>query len=179
MSVQNNNSVELPARLAVRKAALVEMDILNSLQLVREMQEPLQFVMFIDDFYAIASEATQQCGGEIIKYIGDSSLSIFEEDQCEAAIESIYKTQAAFPALCEKFGVKPTGIRATVHTGEVVYGEFGPEGQKDVIGKLANELFQTRGRGITITEQVYRKLPNDKRGPWKKTGGQVVYVLKS
>lgn len=32
--------------------------------------------------------------------------------------------------------------------------------------------------GITISEQVYRKLSSDKRTSWRKQGGNVFYVLK-
>mgnify|MGYP006129886685 CR=1 len=43
------------------------------------------------------------------------------------------------------------------------------------MGKAMGTLIQLGGPGITITEQVYRKLPSDARGPWTKRTGHVVY----
>ena len=168
----------LPPRLTRKSAALVELDILNSLKIARQMDSSEQFALFIDAFYTLCSAKTQQYGGEIIKYIGDSTLAMFEATDCVAALGSVHDIRDCFPEFCREFGVEGHELRATVHTGDVIFGSFGPEGQKDVIGKTPNELFQTRGYGITITEQVYRKLPSDKRSTWKKKGGQVVYVME-
>tara|TARA_B100000676_G_scaffold299991_1_gene345064 strand:- start:137 stop:247 length:111 start_codon:yes stop_codon:yes gene_type:complete len=33
------------------------------------------------------------------------------------------------------------------------------------------------GPGITVSEQVYRKLPSGARSPWKKRGGKVSYHM--
>jgi class 3 adenylate cyclase len=178
MSIQSTGSSELPSRLTHRTAALVEIDIRQCTQIFKEINDADRFVLFIDGFYSLCSGVTVNCGGEIVKYMGDSCLAIFDETDCIAAVDSVLKVRAAFPDYCRKFGVTPTDIRATVHTGEVVYGTFGPEGMRDVIGKTASELFQMIGSGITITEQVYRKLPSANRGPWKKHGGQVTYILK-
>lgn len=43
---------------------------------------------------------------------------------------------------------------------------------------MASELFTIDRRGIVVSEQVYRKLPSDRRSDWKKAGDQVSYVLK-
>lgn len=170
------NQQSLPSRLTQRQAALVEMDITNCLGIAETINSETSFVLFLDAFYQLATQQVTAHGGEVVKYLGDSCLAIFDESACTDAINSIVATREQFPELCERFGVKPTGIRATVHTGSVIVGEFGPNAQRDVLGKRANELFQTRSRGITITEAVYRKLPSDQRGPWKKRGGQVVYI---
>jgi adenylate cyclase len=175
MSIQTQT---LPDRLQKRKAALAELDIQNCLQIAKELDDSTRFVLFLDAFYDICSAKTREHGGEVVKYMGDACLSIFDEEDCVAAIDCILAVRDAFPALCDRFDVRHTGVRGSVHTGEIIYGEFGPEGQKDVLGKTSNELFTIDRRGITISEQVYRKLPSDRRSAWKKTTGQVVYIMK-
>lgn len=172
------STTSLPDRLKVTKAALLEMDILNTVQIAQSCESNAAFALFLDASYELYSEQVNAHDGEVIKYLGDSCLAMFDEADCVKAIDCVTATRDAFPAICDRFGIKSTGIRATVHTGEVIYGKFGPEGQTDILGRSANELFTTRGRGITITEPVYRKLPSDRRGEWKKHGGQVVYTLK-
>lgn len=174
----SSQPITLPDHLTERKAALAELDIQNSLQIARDIDDSVKFAVFLDRFYTLCSETIGTYNGEVIKYLGDSCLCMFDEDACIDAIDTLLDVRGAFPSLCEEFGIRHTGVRGSVHTGTIVYGEFGPEKQKDVLGKMSNELFTIDRRGVTITEQVYRKLPNDRRSEWKKTGGQVVYVLK-
>ena len=176
MSIQTNDS--LPSRLSQRNVALVELDIYRCTEIFKEIADTPKIALFLDGFYGLCSTAVINHGGEVIKYLGDAVLAAFDEDECVAAIDCILAVRETFTVYCKEHGVKPTDIKGTVHTGEVIIGAFGPEGNKDVLGKTANELFTIIGPGLTITEQVYRKLPSDRRGPWKKHSGRVTYVLK-
>ncbi len=174
MSIQES----LPPRLSQKHVALIEIDIHRCTDIAREIIDSSRFALFLDGFYTLCSGVITNNGGEVIKYMGDAVLATFNEDEVVTAIDSIITVRSAFPDFCADLGVTPTDIKGTVHTGEVIIGEFGPEGRKDVLGKTTNELFQMIGPGITITEQVYRKLPSDRRSPWKKHGGRVSYRLK-
>jgi adenylate cyclase len=171
-------SCELPSRLSKINAILVHTDISRFLQIASEIDDSAGTINFLDGYYTLCSRHFNSHGGEVIKYMGDGCLAMFKDSNCEAALEAICAIRDAFPTYCTECGIAPTDIRGGLHAGDVITGEFGPEGYKDVLGRTSNVLFQLSGPGITITEQVYRKLPSDKRSPWKKEGGHVVYVMK-
>lgn len=175
MSIQSES---LPPRLSQKHLALIELDIHRCTDIIQEIGDSARLAMFLDGFYTLCSKTVTSHGGEVIKYMGDAVLAAFSADEVVAAIDCVLAVRSAFGGYCADQGVTPTDIKGTVHIGEVIIGEFGPEGRKDVLGKTANELFQIIGPGITITEQVYRKLPSDRRGPWRKHGGRVTYRLK-
>ena len=108
--------------------------------------------------------------------MGDSCLAMYAETECVAAIESMQSLRSEFPDYCRKQGVKPTDIKASVHLGEVIIGDFGAQSSNDMLGKAVNTVFKIMtSPGLTISEQVYRKLPSDLRSPWKKQSASVVY----
>ncbi len=171
-------SRELPSHLSVKNAVLVHIDVLNATQIIAKIDDLVGTVCFLDGYYSLCSKHITAHGGEVIKYIGDGCLAMFDEAEIIEAIDAVCAIRSEFAEFCDSVAVTPTDVRVAVHTGEIIVGGFGPEGYKDILGKTINILFSMRGRGITITEQVYRKLPSDKRSPWKKQGGHVVYVMK-
>jgi len=176
--MSTNSSAALPAHITSRRATLVLVDIQRTLSIAKEMADENRFVLFLDEFYSQCSTAVNQRHGEVVKYIGDACLALFDEQDCEHGIEVILALREAFPGLCARHNITPTGLRGNVHIGEVITGEFGPEGFRDVLGKAVNTLFTMQGDGITVSEQVYRKLPSDKRSHWRKHAAMVTYRLK-
>jgi len=171
-------SRELPSHLSIKNAVLINIDVLNATQIIAQMDDLVGTVHFLDGYYSLCSKHITAHGGEVIKYIGDACLAMFDETAIIDAIDAVCAIRNEFAEYCNSVAVAPTDLRVSLHTGEVIVGGFGPEGYKDILGKTVNILFSMTGRGITITEQVYRKLPSDKRSPWKKQGGHVVYVMK-
>ncbi len=171
-------SHELPSRLSERNVILAHLDIRGFLHIIEQLENQIAVTNFLDGFYEICSTQTGAHGGEVIKYMGDSCLSLFADTDAENAIAAVAKIREAFSQFCIDSQVTPTDIRGGLHIGDVIVGQFGPEGFKDVIGKTVNTLFLMSGNGITISEQLYRKLPSDKRSPWRKQSGHVVYVMK-
>ena len=171
-------SRELPSHLTKTDAILVNADISRFLDIAAEIDDRVAAINFLDGFYHLCSKHINRCGGEVIKYMGDEALAMFDDNACESAVDAVSAIRTEFPGYCQACEVTPTDIRASMHAGTVIVGNFGPEGYKDVLGRTSNVLFQLSGPGITITEQVYRKLPSNKRSPWKKQGGHVVYEMK-
>ena len=67
-----------------------------------------------------------------------------------------------------------------MHLGPVVAGEIGGGTSRwyDIIGRTVNQTFLLgRGRGIRISERVYRRLPSSERSPWEKVKAPAYYVL--
>jgi class 3 adenylate cyclase len=72
------------------------------------------------------------------------------------------------------------GVGANVHLSTVAEGELGADGDRryDVIGAGVNHLFRMGGgAGIRISEPVYRQLPNERRGAWRKQKPPSTYTL--
>ncbi len=176
--MSNLSSAQLPAHLSLKSATFALTDIVSTLSILKECGDEVAGVMFLDGYYELCSKHVSAHGGEMIKYEGDASLSMFPESEIESAIAALVAIRDEFPEYCRSMGVTPTDIKGAVHTGEAVTGHFGPEKVRDVLGKTINVLFSLESRGITLSEQVYRKLPSDKRGPFKKHGGHVTYVMK-
>jgi hypothetical protein len=66
---------------------------------------------------------------------------------------------------------------ANVHLSVVAEGEFGPDKRYDVMGTGVMHTFRMgSGEGIRISEPVYRKLPNDRRGSWSKHQPPATYT---
>ena len=177
MSTHSGSAAQLPERLSARTATLVAVDITNCRHLLAQLEDGNDRVLFLDYFYTLATTHIEAQGGEVLKHMGDSVLALFDEDQCLAAIQALGTMREAFPAVCERRGLTPTYLRSSVHVGDVVVGGFGPNGLRDALGQASGVLFNMEGPGITVSEQVYRKLPSSARGPWKKRGSKVSYYL--
>lgn len=169
---------ELPSRLSIKNAVLVNIDVMRFTHITEQIDDQTRIVVFLDGYYSLCSRQVTAHGGEIIKYMGDSCVALFDDTASNAAIEAVRAIRDEFADYCRNQSVTPTELRVAIHTGEVIVGGYGPEEYKDVLGRTANILFSMNGPGITITEQVYRSLPSDKRSPWRKQGGHVVYVMK-
>ncbi len=75
----------------------------------------------------------------------------------------------------------PVRFGVNVPMGSAVNAEFGegPSRRRDVVGRAVNQVFLLgRGRGIRLSEPVYRKLPSGERSPWIKNKPPAVYVLE-
>lgn len=176
--MSTSTQAALPPRVTETRATLMLTDILRVLSLVREIGSETGFVGFIEDYYAYCSRHVSDHGGEVIKYSGDACLAQFDEAAIEQAIACLVAIRDGFAEFCSAHGVTATDIKGVIHVGSVMTGHFGPEGYRDVMGKTVSTLFSMEAPGITISEQAYRKLPSDLRSPWRKHGGQVVYVMK-
>lgn len=174
---RQSKGAKLPPHLSRKQAVICTADIARATTLFREIGDSTEVVLFLDGFYHLCSQHVTSAGGEVIKYMGDECLALFEGDAAVAAIDALRALREAFPGFCEERGVPPTDLKGTAHLGEVVVGTFGPEGYRDFLGKAVNNLFLMSGPGITISQQLYRKLPSDRRSPWHKRGGDVVYHL--
>ncbi len=175
----SDNSFDLPARLSKTNLIAVSIDICRMLSIINAINDEKKIAVFLDGFYTLCNEHIEPADGEVVKYMGDSCLAVFPADKSVDAIDAVSNLRSAFPTYCESMEVKPTDLQAGVHLGESIIGEFGPLRQRDVLGQSSSIAIQLMsGTGITISEQVYRKLPSTKRSAWKKRGGHVSYFMQ-
>ena len=134
---------------------------------------------FLDRFYTMCGVVIEDAGGTIIKFMGDALLAVFDANAAAAAasaavtLESLVDHLAVEHELELRFG-------ANLHFGKVILSELGRGSTRrlDVIGQAVNRCFLLgRGRGIRISEPVYRKLPSGDRTPWEKHKPPAVYAL--
>jgi class 3 adenylate cyclase len=173
------NSIQtLPERLTLTTLIAVHVDICRAVTLFRQIDDGIKTVMFLDGFYSLCHDHLEPFEGEIIKYMGDSCLAVFPEYAALAAIEAVSSLRNAFPAYCRSHQVTPTDLRAGIHIDECIIGEFGKNAQRDVLGRGSSLAIHMAEPGITLSEQVYRKLPSANRSPFRKHGGQIRYHLQ-
>lgn len=179
MSSQTNASPKhsMPPGLTRKEATVVMVDIVRMTSVIERLADEATVIAFLDGFYSLCSRHIENGGGEIIKYMGDSCMAIYAASDCVVAISDVQAIRQEFADYSLTFGLQNGDIRSAIHVGEVVTGKFGPQGIRDVLGKAPAVLLSMNGSGIRITEQVYRKLPSSKRGPWRKKGGHVTYLL--
>ncbi|ETX05957.1 adenylate/guanylate cyclase domain-containing protein [Candidatus Entotheonella palauensis] len=177
MTSPSYESVQDPAsRFSEHKAVILLVDISGTMKIMTAMA-PLDFAVFLDDFYQLCARQVAHVGGEVVTYSGDAALAIFDADAAVAAVDAVNAIRADFQAICTAHGVQ-ADIGANIHLGDVVDGVFGPTAVRDITGSAVYHTFRMGGGpGLRISEPVYRKLPSAARNPWKKQKAQVTYVL--
>jgi class 3 adenylate cyclase len=140
--------------------------------------DALAVAAFLDDWYQQCAATIRHHGGRIVKYIGDGCLATFPDDRCVDAIDTATELQRAIDGVKSKHRLK-VEVGANLHLAVVAEGDFGPDDdlRYDVLGSGVNHLFlMGGGAGIRVSEPVYRQLPNERRGDWKKNRPPATYT---
>lgn len=172
------NDASASARFALATRTLAHFDLLNFVDAVRGLG-PLEVAEALDELYHLCHDAFAAEGGRVIKHLGDAVLGVFpDESDVAAAVRAFHRIEAALDdhVLARRAGGR-TGLRGSIHVGEVAEGSFGPEGAADVIGAEVNTLFMIAGpRRLVLSERAYRRLPNEARGAFHKRPSPTVYL---
>jgi adenylate cyclase len=137
--------------------------------------EALGVAAFLDGWYRAIEPILDRHGGRLVKCMGDSFLATFPPDGCaaavDAALELLQLDLRATTGLAVEVGVK-------IHLGAVAEGEVGADRRYDIFGSAVNHLFRMGGAGLVlINEPVYRRLPDERRGPWRQGHQPATYSL--
>ncbi len=138
-----------------------------------------ELAQLVDRFYCLAAEAVESAGGEVVKYVGDGCLAIFDEADAVAAVACARGLAGPVATLGRDFSID-LDVGANIHLSVVVEGEFGRGASRshDIIGPGVIHTFRMgAGPGVRISEPVYRKQPNDQRSKWKKRQPPATYTL--
>ena len=124
------------------------------------------FLDVLNDYYEITAGAVINCGGEVLRYIGDASLAIFpferyekEHEACQAALDSALDSVARRERINAKrigHGEPPIEFGIGLHCGKVMYGNIGtPERiEFTVIGMAANEAARIEAKCKELSESI-------------------------
>jgi adenylate cyclase len=116
---------------------------------IAEEQPPADIIQFLNDYADCLVSAIHANGGQVMKFIGDGLLAIFDIDRradaCRRAIEAADLALKRVAQLNEKRsakGLPTTRFDLALHIGEVYYGNIGSADRLDftVVGPAVNEL---------------------------------------
>ncbi|MBE9553996.1 MAG: adenylate/guanylate cyclase domain-containing protein [Proteobacteria bacterium] len=158
-------------------------DLRGSTPLAEGLSGP-DFLALLNDYFECTAGAVLDHGGEVLRYIGDAVLAIFQVDgpsgDARAARMALAAAQDAQTRLVrlnrsrEGRGEDPIDFGLALHVGEVMFGNVGVPERIDftVIGPAVNEvarlegLTKTLGRRIVVSNAFSRLLPVD----WEALG---------
>ena len=101
-------------------------------------------------------------GGEVLKFMGDGILAVFDGTDGDACARALDAAQAASAAIArlnlerEAAGLPVTGFTLALHEGEVLSGNVGSQERLDftVVGPAVNELARIQAMSRSLDQPV-------------------------
>jgi adenylate cyclase len=117
---------------------------------IAERNSPTQVVELLDSYFECVANAIRDCGGEILKFIGDGVLAVFDFADSDPASACRQAVEAAVGALqaVERWNARrvegddPLKMGVALHAGSILHGNIGSRERLDftVIGASVNEV---------------------------------------
>lgn len=134
----------------------------------------------LDAVYALVARDVEAAGGNVVKFIGDAALVVFPEKAVDAGVRALLELK---PSLDRFMSDRNWDCRlhVRIHFGEVIAGQFGPEGDKrfDVVGRNVNAAAMLKPNGITLSADAFRKLSPALRKRFKEHATAPTYTLST
>ena len=117
----------------------------------------------LNDYFALAVEVVEDHGGNVLKFMGDGMLAIFDLSAIPEArlkaIEAACALRAAFATLNAtraEEGLPVTGFTLGLHAGDVLYGNIGGKKRLDftVIGPAVNTTARILGMTGPVGQDI-------------------------
>ncbi len=146
---------------------------------ITDKAPPEEIIPLLNDYAEAAISSITECGGDVLKLIGDGILAIFTtEDRAEAcrgalkAEAKMRKRLAILNARRADEGRPVTDVYLGLHIGDVLYGNIGSETRLDftVVGPAVNEvnriasLCRSVDRTLLMSADLVNAAPPEKRG---------------
>jgi adenylate cyclase len=166
------------AALTERRRVMLMADLAGFTRAIAPLSA-FELAQLVDRFYRVAAEAVESAGGEVVKFVGDGCLALFDETDAVAAVACARGLIEPIRALGRDYSID-LDVGANIHLSVVVEGDYGcgPSRAHDIVGAGVIHTFRMgAGPGIRVSEPVYRKLPNDQRGVWTKRQPPATYTL--
>ena len=120
-----------------------------------------EVIAHLNDYFEVVTTQVHKHGGEVLKFIGDGMLAVFNVDEssrgtaCCQAVHAAIGAVRAIAALNRKRPV-PLKLAIGLHLGDVVYGNIGAADRLDftVIGRAVNEAARIEGLCRSLGKQV-------------------------
>lgn len=134
-----------------------------------------ELIEMLNGYFGLAVETIQAHGGNILKFMGDGMLTMFNlgsiEEDAHAALSAANELCGkvrGFNTAREAEGLPTAGFTLALHAGDILYGNIGSESRLDftVIGQAVNQtariagMHRSVGQNIIMSEDV-RKAASD------------------
>ena len=151
-------------------AVICYFDLKGFTSLAEQIPGPALIEM-LNDYFAHVVATIQAHGGNILKFMGDGVLSMFDlgsiDMDAAAALNAASELQQKLKVLNaerEAAGLPTAGFTLALHAGEILYGNIGAENRLDftVIGPTVNltsrisGMHRSVGQSIIVSEHVQR-----------------------
>lgn len=135
-----------------------------------------ELIEMLNDYFGIVVAVTQAHGGNILKFLGDGVLTMFDIGELQ---EDVRAGLGATSVLRQKMqarnkeraalGLPVTDFTLALHAGNILYGNIGAENRLDftVIGPIVNQtariagLHGAVGQNVILSEDVRDAAPAD------------------
>ena len=132
-------------------------------------------IAMLNDYFGVAVDCIEEQGGDVLKFMGDGMLSIFDReayfDASDRAIQAIRKLRTEMQACSSRRSAEKLpmlGHTVALHAGRVLYGNIGADARLDftVIGPEVNlaarlsDMHRPLGQRIIVSQAVASDLEN-------------------
>jgi adenylate cyclase len=120
-----------------------------------------EVIAHLNDYFEVMVTEVQKQRGEVLKFIGDGMLAVFDIEgsaRDKACCQAIHAAIGAAKALAtlNRDRAEKLNVRMALHLGEVIYGNIGAVERLDftVIGAAVNETARIEGLCRTLDRQI-------------------------
>lgn len=120
-------------------------------------------IELLNDYFAEAVDLVESHGGNVLKFMGDGMLAIFDIDQVpdarSVAIRAAMELREEFENLNQRRraeGLPTTGFSLSLHAGDVLYGNIGGRSRLDftVVGPAVNTTARILGMCSALDQNI-------------------------
>ncbi len=147
-------------------------DLTGFVSISNKLSDPEMFSLMASYFQMVASEM-DECGGRLIKCMGDAALILFPENLAEAGILALMDLRPKAEEFMKSRGF-PSRLKIGIHFTSAILGDV--HGRLDVYGKGINTAAILEGKGVALTPQAFRQLSDEGRKLFKKHTPSVYYI---
>lgn len=155
----------------ILRAAILLADLRGFTALTERLSSETMVAM-LNDYLEAICEPVQQRGGQVLKFLGDGLLAVFDDaegDRAEAALQAAREALSRVAEINrsrEGEGQASMALDIALHAGEVAYGNVGARDRLDftVIGPAVNEAARmeamcgTLGRHLLLSAEFAGEL---------------------
>ena len=157
------------------------MDIQGFTRIAQSVQDLGKLFDLLNGWASIVISEVENVGGRVIKFVGDSALSVFPEDETSIGVRALLGAKRKSEDFLQSHGIT-NRLRVTGHVGETIMGIFGTGHcvGLDVFGDSVNvsatlERADQHGQ-LILSPQAFRKLDAASRKAFHKHTPPVVYI---
>lgn len=151
------------------EAVICLFDLTGFTSLAEQIPGP-EMISMLNSYFELAVTAIEARGGNVLKFMGDGLLAMFDQpDPTEAALAALDMVTALNDQIAttnrarEREGLPVARCTFALHAGEIYYGNIGAEHRLDftVIGPAVNvtariaDMHRSLGRRVILSEQVF------------------------